>query len=106
MKRLEIMFGDEREVKVAQGLLGFLCHISEPTRLVPLMRDSLPRIMGLTGVSAEEVLNTDYERILAQLRRDGYIKTSTGHLSINTEAVMTPEAKEFYEKNYASNQNG
>ena len=102
MERLEKIFGNEREAKIAQGLLVTILEKTGPVRVIELMIDALPDITVLLGPEDPNPRNANYCSIFEQLLRSGFVKDirEGRGLDAGTVIVMPEESKTFFEEHY------
>ena len=106
MERLEKIFPNEREAKIAQGLLQTLLELEQPAlalRVTESAQGNIATLIKGTDVKSKKV---DYNEMFMVLLENGYVEVgSLNHafcmsLGPNSLLTMPEEASKFFQENY------
>jgi len=101
MERLEAIFGSEREVSIAQGLLQNLAHLREPIVAFDLAERNSQAVKLARDLPGPSVW---YNNIFSTLVDNGYIQISHKGPSEDFHpgwaVIMTDDARKFFQTNY------
>src|SRR3989344_1890781 len=107
MDRLEAIFGNERETKIAQGLLQTLREFENPANALSITAQAQERISALIA-SLPRGPKISYGDMFLKLIQSGYIEvrglTTTECLTIGPQSmiVIPQNAIPFFDENYKS----
>ncbi|MBI2652525.1 hypothetical protein HYX00_03585 [Candidatus Woesearchaeota archaeon] len=108
LKRLEAVFPDEREARIARGLLMTLKLKDVPIRVFQLLQMSLDDVCRLVGEDYRTKKDGNYEKIINELSAAGYIGLQgfSGEkrcIEHPTDWIQMNEgAKKFFEEKYSN----
>ena len=97
-----MIFTNEREAKIAQGLLSALRPIKQPIGQSPLWKAAKPEIIRLLGEDIPNPRDANYQEIIEMLVASEYLRGTGGYrfFNLQTPVIMAETARKFFDETY------